>query len=594
MTTPRQSAESVTPQQVALRRQAEARLSLLPGDLAALSPAETQRQLHELRVHQIELEMQNEELRRAQVELDAARARYFDLYDLAPVGYVAVSASGLILEANLTAATLLGVARGALVGQRFSQFIAREDQDLYYGYRKRLLATPATAPASAPAVPAGKAQECELRLVRPGAAARWTHLEATAEENASGDGGSGIGLRIVLSDISERKRTEAELARLESQLQQAQKMESVGRLAGGVAHDFNNLLMGIMNYVELCRDELPPEHAIRGYLDEVTSDAQRSAGIVRQLLAFARKQIIAPKVLDLNESVTATLKLLRHLLGENITLFWLPGAALWRVKLDPAQLDQILANLAANARDAIGGAGKLIIETRNTTLDAAYCAEHADALPGEYVMLMVNDNGCGMDKETLAHLFDPFFTTKAVGEGTGLGLATVYGIVRQNNGCVDVQSKPGEGATFRLFLPRCAAEPAPAATPPPERPGGTETILLVEDEKSVRVTTSQLLGLLGYTVLAAGAPEEALRLAAKHAGVIDLLITDVVMPGLSGRDLAERLTEQRPTLKRLFMSGYPAELIAYRGVMGQNVHFLAKPFTRDALAQKVREVLEKK
>ncbi len=394
-------------------------------------------------------------------------------------------------------------------------------------------------------------------------------------------------------DITERKRSEAERERLQARLMEAQKMESVGRLAGGVAHKFNNHLMGIMSYVELCRDGLPPEHPIRGHLDEISAEAQRSADIVRQLLAFARKQTIAPRALDLNEACANTLRMVRPLLGADIELSWQPGADLWTVRIDPSQFDQILTSLATNARDAIGGVGRVTFETRNTVLDQAFCAGHADTVPGDYVMLAISDTGRGMSKETLAHLFEPFFTTKSLAEGTGLNLATAYGVVRQNRGAISVISAPGQGTTFRIYLPRAVAATgagAPAAVPG-ELPRGTETILLAEDEKSIRVTAQRFLSVLGYEVLAATGPHEALSLAAAHRGEIHLLISDVVMPEMSGRDLAQRLAASRPRLKCLFMSGYAAEALAQRGVVDQETPFLAKPFSRHDLARTVREVL---
>ena len=388
-------------------------------------------------------------------------------------------------------------------------------------------------------------------------------------------------------DVTERRA-------LENQLRQSQKLESIGTLAGGVAHDFNNLLMGTMNYVELCRDGIAPDHPIRQWLDEITADSQRSANLTRQLLAFARKQTIAPKVLDLNDAIASMLKLLRRLIGEDIDLAWVPGPELGTVKMDPSQIDQVLANLCVNARDAIDGVGKLTIETENATIDADYCASRAEFVPGDYVVLSVSDDGCGMDAETREHIFEPFFTTKPTGEGTGLGLATVYGIVKQNNGFVSVYSEPGKGTTFKIYLPRFRGETvgeADTAAPAP-LPGGNETILLVEDEKSIRVTAALFLKAFGYTVLAADCPEQALSLAAEHAGEIHLLITDVVMPGQSGRDLARQLATDRPQMKRLFMSGYTANVIAHRGVLDEGVEFLGKPFTRDELARKVREVLD--
>jgi PAS domain S-box-containing protein len=408
--------------------------------------------------------------------------------------------------------------------------------------------------------------------------------------------GTGKSMRVVslCRDVTERKREEVERGKLQAQLAQAQKLESVGRLAGGVAHDFNNLLMGIMNYVELCRDEVPPEHSVRGYLDEITRDAQRSADITKQLLAFARKQVITPKVLDLNDALVGMLKMLRHLMGEGIAVNWMPGTHLWPVKIDPGQLDQILANLCVNARDAIAGVGKVAIETATVTLDAAYCAQHVGAAPGEYVRLAVSDSGCGMSKNVIAYIFEPFYTTKEVGKGTGLGLATVYGIVEQNHGHIEVQSAVGKGTTFSIYLPRAASEAdtGPVAVTPEKLPRGTETILVAEDEKSVRVTSRQFLKQLGYTVMVAETPDEALRLGGTHAGPIHLLITDVIMPGMNGPDLAGLLAAKHPKLKCLFMSGYTADVMTQRGALGADVPFLAKPFSRHDLARKVREVLD--
>jgi len=396
-----------------------------------------------------------------------------------------------------------------------------------------------------------------------------------------------------INDITDRKRAEAERQKLQSQLAQSQKMEFVGRLAGGIAHDFNNLLMGIMNYIELCRDRVGSDQPVRGWLDEIASDARRSADLTKQLLAFARRQTIAPSLLDLNTAVPAMLRMLRRLLGEDIELVWLPGPGPMVVTMDPSQLDQILINLAVNARDAITGAGRLALETRSIVFGPG--AAPVDVPPGEYVQLAVSDNGCGMSAETLEHAFEPFFTTKADGEGTGLGLATVYGIVQQNGGFIEALSEPGQGATFRIHLPRGhgEAQGVTETTEATTRPGGREVILIAEDEKSVRITLEQFLGDLGYVVLAAAAPEEALNLASAREGAIDLLITDVVMPGMSGRTLAARLAERRPGLRCLFMSGYTADVIAHRGVLDAGTDFLAKPFTRDELARKVREILDR-
>jgi CheY-like chemotaxis protein len=289
------------------------------------------------------------------------------------------------------------------------------------------------------------------------------------------------------------------------------------------------------------------------------------------------------------------LKLLRRLIGEDISLAWLPGTGVWPVKVDPSQVDQVLANLCVNARDAIAGVGRIAIATRNAVLDAAYCAEHLGTTAGEYVLLAVSDTGCGMNAQTLAHLFEPFFTTKPMGHGTGLGLATVYGIVTQNGGHVSVQSEPGKGTTFSLYLPRhlsSAPREARNAARTTASRGGSETILVVEDEKAIRYTIRRFLGALGYTVIDAEAPDVALRQATAQVGPIHLLVTDVVMPGMSGRDLAERLTRERPEMACLYMSGYTADAIVQRGILEEGMHFLPKPFTREELAHKVREVLD--
>jgi hemerythrin-like metal-binding protein/PAS domain S-box-containing protein len=395
-------------------------------------------------------------------------------------------------------------------------------------------------------------------------------------------------------DITDRKQAEEEKTELQKQLLQSQKMESVGRLAGGVAHDFNNMLMGIMGYAELCRDELPPDHVIHPYLNELTRAAQRSADLTRQLLAFASKQAIAPEVLDLNDVITGMLKLLRHLIGENINLAWRPAEALMTVSIDPSQIDQILVNLCVNARDAINGTGNVTVSSKNVTLDDAYCTEHPNATPGRYVLITVVDDGCGMDKDTLAHVFEPFFTTKGSGKGTGLGLATVYGIVRQNNGYIDVHTEVNEGTTFRVYLPQFAGEDAKTSEPKEERAptGGNETILLVEDEKALRVTCRHFLRTLGYTFLVAATPAEALNLAAQHSGDIHLLLTDVVMPEMDGQQLATQLKSSDPGLNVLYMSGYTADAVTDLGVDEDGVSFIGKPFSRDDLARKLREILD--
>ncbi|OFW55785.1 MAG: hypothetical protein A2133_02935 [Actinobacteria bacterium RBG_16_64_13] len=382
---------------------------------------------------------------------------------------------------------------------------------------------------------------------------------------------------------------------LEAQLLQSQKMESVGRLAGGVAHDFNNMLGVILGHAEMALEHTGPAEPLYADLTEIRKAAERSADLTRQLLAFARKQTVAPRVLDLNEAVAGMLKMLERLIGEDIELDWQPGTDLWSVRVDPSQVGQVLTNLCVNARDAIAGVGRVAIATRNSTLDTAYCAARVGVVPGEYVELTVSDNGRGMEKETIGRLFEPFFTTKGVGEGTGLGLATVYGIVKQNKGFIEVESELGEGSTFTIYLPRHTAmdEPVEMESAPVPAARGQETILLVEDEPAILKLTTRMLESRGYTVVAASTPGEAIRLAREHPGEIHLLMTDVVMPEMNGRDLAKNLLALYPQMRRLFMSGYSTEVIAHQGVLEEGTHFIQKPFSSQDVSIQVRLALDR-
>ncbi|WP_306547575.1 PAS domain-containing sensor histidine kinase [Desulfobulbus sp.] len=390
------------------------------------------------------------------------------------------------------------------------------------------------------------------------------------------------------------KRDITEQLRLAAQFQQSQKMEAVGLLAGGVAHDYNNMLSVILGYAELALEKVDPVDPLHDDLKIIITAAKRSAGITRQLLTFARKQTIVPVVLDLNQTVETMLAMIRRLIGEDIDLAWLPKANLRPIKMDPTQIDQILVNLCVNARDALVGAGKITIETGNIVFDTAYCADHFGFVEGAYVLLTVSDDGCGMSKEVMGHLFDPFFTTKAEGHGTGLGLSTVHGIVKQNEGFINVYSELGNGTTFRIYLPQHVEQAVVSVqTKPLDMPlSQGETVLVVEDEPVLLMMAQMMLRKLGYQVLAAGTPSEAIELAKKHESQIHLAITDVVMPEMNGRDLAECLRPLCPSLKILFMSGYPADVIARRGVLEAGVNFLQKPFSVHDLATKVREVLQ--
>jgi CheY-like chemotaxis protein len=376
----------------------------------------------------------------------------------------------------------------------------------------------------------------------------------------------------------------------------AGKMEAVGRLSGGIAHDFNNLLGVIIGYSQLLKRRLDPGNALLEPAEEIEKAGQRAASLTRQLLAFSRQQILTPSILNLNDLILDMAKMLPRLLGEDITVNTSLCEALGMVKADQGQIEQVIMNLAVNARDAMPEGGKLRIETANVELDQAYAWQHAGAKPGHYVMLAVIDSGAGIDAETLAHIFEPFFTTKGVGKGTGLGLATVYGVVKQSGGYIWVDSEPGQGASFQIFLPRVeeAVTPTVANKPLGETIGGSETILLVEDAEALRKLTQSLLESHGFHVLVAQNGEEAIQVEARHSGKIDLLLTDVVMPGMNGRVLTERLLPKQPGMRVLYISGYTDSFIAGHGVLERGVVLLHKPFTEDALIRKVREVLDTK
>ena len=754
-----------------LRHQAEERLreNQKPEDRGQHTADDTSRLVHELQVHQIELEMQNEELQQARAKAETLLTQYIDLYDFAPTGYLAFDREGTIRQMNLTGALLLGIERSKLVQRRFGLFVAECDRCVFSDFLEKIFTGDAEKPSCEVSLSREDAQPLVVRIEgmrsEDGQECRAVVMDVTGRKrletyreigldvlqilNDPGDmrdaiqriisilkmgvGFDAVGLRLqdgvdfpyyaqqgfstaflqtentlleraadggvcrdkdgniclegtcglvisrkidpanplltkggsfwtndsrpllelppgkdprlhprnrcildgyasvalipirnkdrtvgllqlndrrkgsftleaveLLEGIAAtiglvlmRKKAEAERDKLQGELSQAQKMESVGRLAGGVAHDFNNMVMGIMGYVEICQDELPVGHPVRSYLDEITTISTRSADLIRKLLAFARKQVIEPKVMDLNDALSGMFKLLQRLIGEDISMIWMPGVNLWPVNIDPSQIDQILTNLCVNARDAIAGVGKITIGTTTATLDQTFCADHEGAVPGEYVVLNVSDTGCGMTKDVLANIFEPFFTTKEVGKGTGLGLSTVYGIVKQNNGWINVYSKPGKGTTFEIYLPRLVGEAnkttvAHVAEVPQ---GRGETILLVEDEYALRTICGRILATLGYKVLLAATPEEAITLVARHPGEIDLLFTDVIMPGMNGQALAKQLLAVRPGIKVLFMSGYTADVIAKNGLLDKGMDFIQKPATRDAVARKVREVL---
>jgi PAS domain S-box-containing protein len=650
---------------------------------------DTQRLVHELRVHQIELELQNEELQEAREELEAGLQRYSDLYDFAPTGYLTLDSHGAIRKANLAGARLLGLERVRLVGVRFGVFVSTDCRPVFDVFLQKVFGGQ------------GK-QVCDVALSPEHGA--WVHIEAAVFGEDSSE------CRAAFTDITERKLTEqirqeseariraiydhlpnptlvwqrratgfvltafneaarvvtsggisshlgrspaelpygisnlvADIARCfeqhlsirreidcvfpvspaprrlvatygfvppdmvllhaedvteqrqnEEQLRVAHRMESIGRLAGGIAHDFNNLLTVIINHTAFAAKDVGKEDPLQADLAEIGKAAERAGLLTRQLLAFSRKQVLKPQVLDLNKIVGGMEKMLRRLLGEDIDLAVVLAVGLGKVMADPGQIEQVVMNLAVNARDAMPDGGKLTIETAYVELDGAYSSQHVGMKPGPYVMLSVSDTGCGMDERTRARLFEPFFTTKQTGKGTGLGLATVYGIVKQSGGDIWVYSEPGHGTTFKVYLPHelSAKETGERASQLTTDAVGTETILVVEDEDAVRNLAKRILERAGYTVLTAANGGEALVICGRQQESVGLVLTDVVMPGMNGKELADRLARLYPNLRVLYMSGYTDDAIVHRGVLAPGTHFIGKPFNAADLTRMVREVLD--
>ncbi len=495
----------------------------------------------------------------------------------------ALDPDGLFTYVSPNWSEFMGEAADAAVGKPAEHYVESGDRPICGQFLREMRST--NAPQ----------RSREYRVHHRDGSIRW-HVSNGAP--VRDETGCVTGFVCIARDVTETKQAEAEREKLHAQLAQSQKMESVGRLAGGVAHDFNNMLSVILGHTDLALEQADPSSQLFADLQEVQIAAQRSADLTRQLLAFARRQTVIPRNLDLNKTIDHMLNMLRRLIGEDVELRWRPASGLEPIHIDPAQIDQLLANLVVNARDAIDHSGGTVtIETGMAEFDEEYCATRAGFAPGQYVVLTVSDDGRGMDEATRAQIFEPFFTTKDIGKGTGLGLATVYGIVKQNEGFINVYSEPGQGSTFRIYLPankdvNGSSESAATAMDAPG-PGGRETILLVEDEPSLLALTTTMLERFGYRILAASTAHEALRLAKAHAGEIHLLITDVVMPEMNGRELARQLLSLYPDLKRLFMSGYTADVIARQGVLDDGVNFLQKPFSRNQLGLKVREVLDK-
>ncbi|HUM05030.1 MAG TPA: ATP-binding protein [Terriglobales bacterium] len=502
---------------------------------------------------------------------DTSEAEYQKMFEEAIIGIFESTPDGKLLKVNPAMARMYGYASGEEMKGDISDAGGQlyVDPDRRQEFRKLMDSE-------------GSVRHFECQMRRRDGSSMWVSVNARAVTQ----NGEVVRYGGSFEEVTARKS-------LEDQLRQAQKMEAVGRLAGGVAHDFNNAIGVIVGYSALLQERLASDATAQRYANEIGNAGQRAAGLTRQLLAFSRKQVIQPVVLNLNTVVGETEKMLRRLIGEDIELVIIRSPNLGNVRADMGQVDQILMNLVINARDAMPRGGRLVIETSNAELDETNLSHHAFAKPGRYVLLSVSDNGCGMNKEILSHIFEPFFTTKGAGKGTGLGLSTVYGIVKQNEGYIWVYSEVGQGARFKIYLPRVdAAAAAPSDNDDSTADGGAETILLVEDDDAMRSLTRSCLESSGYRVLDASDGEAAIRTVTQQEGPIHLLLTDVIMPGASGRQVAESLRVARPEMKVLYMSGYTADIVAERGVLDADVSLLEKPFTKEALLKKVRRVLD--
>jgi PAS domain S-box-containing protein len=515
----------------------------------------------------------NAALRSVQENLRLSELNFRSLVTNAPYGICRCDATGKILDANPAFLELLGYSSTTeLVSQHIYDLYGDTDQWFFLADSLR-----SSEPFS------GLTAEWKRKDGTP------TGVRVSGRSVANGREG-GVVFELFAEDITERRA-------LEQQLRQSQKMEAVGRLAGGIAHDFNNLLMVISGYSEFLLERLGSEPDLRTPAQEIAGAAERASSLTRQLLAFSRKQMLAPKLVNLNSVVTENLKMLTRMIGEDIDLVMLPAESLWPVRADSGQIEQVIMNLAVNARDAMPSGGKLTLETSNVTLDEDYARYHAPLRPGDYVMIAISDTGIGMDSETQSHIFEPFFTTKGP-KGTGLGLSTVYGIIKQSGGFIWVYSEVGKGTTFKIYMPRVAAtgetvivqadgnREARAVEP------GTETILVVEDEANLRYLARQYLEKQGYRVIEAADGAVAMQIAVAHEGVIHLLLTDVIMPGMNGRELAQRISEIRPNVKVLYMSGYTENVVGHNGTLDAGVRLLQKPFNLRDLKSIVREVLD--
>ncbi|MES1175873.1 MAG: response regulator [Myxococcales bacterium] len=517
-----------------------------------------------------------ESRRAAEAALRESEERFRVLFESSPDACYIVTAEGNFIDINRAAEEMLGYSRADVVGKT-----AIDLSLIHPDYMPAAVQMAVDCHAGVPSRP--------TELVCFHRSGREIVVESRAVPVRFRDM---FGILSTSRDISERKRAEAEQRRLEEQLRQASKMEAVGRLAGGVAHDFNNLLTGIRGFTDILIGGFTEADPAYADLVEIQRATERAAALTGQLLAFSRKQVVAPVVVDLNQLLLGAMRILERLIGEDVQVVFKPGAALRAVRVDPSGMEQVLINLAVNARDAMPQGGLLSITTAMAQLDAAFCQQHLDARPGSHVLMTVQDTGVGMSEGVLSRLFEPFFTTKGPGRGTGLGLSIIYGIVQQGGGFVHVESGVGVGSTFKIYLPTVQEKPVTKVImPEPELPRGNETILLVEDEVLVRSLVSKFLLSQGYRVLSAARGSDAVQLAAQHGAGIDLLVSDVILPNMNGRQIYEKLAEDRPSLRVLFMSGYTENIIAPHGVLESGFYFVQKPFSLKELARKVRQAL---
>lgn len=502
------------------------------------------------------------------------------LFENAAQGILSIDAAGSVLSFNAMAEKIFGYSREQIVGKKLEVLMPEKHSESHEHHRQRYFTNPRSRPMGVGMDLVGRRRDgtefpVEISL---------SHI-ATA--------GGTVAVAFV-NDVSERQRAENERQKLERTLEHATKMEAVGRLAGGIAHDFNNLLTALSGFAEVVLDELPEDHPLHEGAKETLKTCQRSTSLVRRLLAVSRRQMLQPEVIDLNPKISEIEKMLRSVLGEDIELLVKLQRELGFVRADQSQIEQVILNLVVNARDAMPTGGRLVIESTSLNVDEGFGDQHLGLKPGPYVLISVSDTGSGMDRETLKHIFEPFFTTKERGKGTGLGLATVYGIVTQSEGKIWAYSEPGKGTTFRIYLPRITrtGEPEVVSSPSDSANRGSETVLVVEDENTVRLVAVGSLKKAGYHVLEASDGEGALRVSAEYDGPIQLVLTDVLMPGIHGPELVKRLEERRPAIRALYMSGHADDALLHHGILEGGLSFLEKPFTRKELTKKVREVLD--